>query len=303
MIVTADPLSFIPSLGPKDSAWMSVQLIASDIATSGFPTSYAVLDFNLPPHMTDYQFREYWKSLHAECKNLGIAIVGGHTGRFQGCDYTIIGAGTFLALGPEQRYLSSNMARVGDSLIVTKGAAISATGILSRVFPETVKRKYGDSFLRKAQDLFRRITTVEDALTLASLGVKDDGVSAMHDATEGGVLGAIYEMLVASNVGGYIEKEAVILADEAKSTCGLFSIDPFTSLSEGALVAAVRSDRAEQAIRLLSRRKIPASIVGKVQEPDRGIRLKRKSGEGPLRNPRIDPYWRVYWRAVRQGWK
>lgn len=303
MVVTTDPLSFIPSLGPKDSAWMSVHLLASDISTSGFPVSYAVLDFNLPPRMTDSQFGKYWKGLHTECKKLGIGIIGGHTGRFQGCDYSIIGGAAFLAFGPEERYLSSNMVHVGDSLLVTKGAAISASAILSRVFPQTVNREYGEPFLKKAQDLFYRITTVEDALTLASLGVREDGVSSMHDATEGGVFGAIYEMLTASNVGGQIQSEAIILSEEAEGMCRLFSIDPFISLSEGALVAAVRSDMAEEAVRLLMRRKIPASIVGRVVERDKGIRVKRRSGETPLRYPRVDPYWKAYWRAVQRGWK
>lgn len=303
MIVTTDPLSLIPSLGPEDSAWVSVHLLASDVVTSGFPASYALLDFNLPPHMGDSQFRVYWKSVHHECRNLGISIIGGHTGRFQGCDYTIIGAGTLFAFGSEERYLSSNMARVGDSLLVTKGAAISASAILSRVFPQTVEKEYGKSFLRKARDLFRRITTFEDGLTLASMGVRQEGVSAMHDATEGGVLGAVYEMLVASNVGGEIKEEAIILSDEAEGICRLFSIDPFISLGEGALVAAVRSDRAEEAISLLSKHKIPASIVGRIVERDEGIRVRKKSGEAPLRYPRVDPYWKAYSRAVQQGWK
>ncbi len=302
MIVTTDPLSVIPPLGLKDSAWLSIHLLASDITTSGFPPQYAILDLNLPPRMRDEELRIYWSTVHEECLRLGTMIVGGHTGRFQGCDYTIVGGGTLMAFGPEERYLSANMARLGDSLIVTKGAAIATTGILSRVFPNTVEREFGSSLLKSANGFFRKISTVKEALTLASLGVRGNGISAMHDATEGGVIGALYEMLVASDVGAEIEADAIPVSVEACQVSELFGIDPYVSLSEGTLVASITRERAEEALYRLRRLRITAAIVGRVVEKNHGMRIKQGRRKSTLRYPERDPYWEAYWRAVKKGW-
>src|SRR5579863_2176362 len=63
IVATTDPLSYIPELGPEDSAWLSVNLIASDLSTSGFKPQYIIVDFNLPPSMSGSLFEEYWNAL------------------------------------------------------------------------------------------------------------------------------------------------------------------------------------------------------------------------------------------------
>src|SRR5208337_2671895 len=147
MVATADPLSYIPALGARDSAWLSVNLIASDLTTSGFQPQYGVFDFNLPPKMTNTQFTNYWVSFHDECRKLGIAIIGGHTGRYQGCDYTIIGGGIMYAIG-----------NVGDEIILTKGAAIETTAVLARSFPKTVKRMLGSKLFNRARSYLSKVS-------------------------------------------------------------------------------------------------------------------------------------------------
>ena len=162
MILTSDPLSIIPALGLEDSAWLTVHLLASDLSTSGIPPMYAVLDFNLPPQITKEEFEIYWDAFHRECEKLGIAIVGGHTGKFFGIDYTIVGGGTFIAIGDIDKYLSSNMAKPGDRIVITKGSAIATTGILARVFPETIEKNFGSDFLKEAQSYFRKFSVVDN---------------------------------------------------------------------------------------------------------------------------------------------
>ena len=58
LISTSDPLSLIPSLGLRESAWLSVHLAASDLATSGFAPQYAQVVLNLPPTLQVKDFSE-----------------------------------------------------------------------------------------------------------------------------------------------------------------------------------------------------------------------------------------------------
>src|SRR6267378_6633802 len=111
MISSMDPISLIPEIGPEKSAKLSVHGVASDVATSGIRPRFAMFDLNLPPSLTDRTLQTYWGSIHQTCRTLGISIVGGHTGRFPGCDYTVIGGAVMWCFSPHDRYVSSAMAK------------------------------------------------------------------------------------------------------------------------------------------------------------------------------------------------
>ena len=303
LVVTSDPLSVIPVLGLQDSAWLSVHLLSSDISTCGFPPQFIMANFSLPPHMKDEEFEEYWDAFHRECDKLSIAILGGHTGRYAGCDYTIIGGGVMMTLAPEDRYLSSSMARSGDMVIMTKGVAIATTGILAKTFPRTVENAYGASFLKSAQSHFYQFSVVKDALTAASVGLRDNGVTAMHDVTEGGLLGAIYELAEASKVGIQIDLSNAIMTQEAKLICDLFDLDPYMTLSEGTLLITTKSEKAQEVLKALQSSGIKAKIIGKIMRKQHGRWIEKNGEHQRLRKPTTDPYWEAYWKARQKGWK
>ena len=303
LVVTSDPLSVIPVLGLQDSAWLSVHLLSSDISTCGFPPQFIMTNFGLPPHMKDEEFEEYWDAFHRECDKLSIAILGGHTGRYVGCDYTIIGGGVMMTLAPEDRYLSSSMARPGDSVIMTKGVAIATTGILAKTFPKTVENAYGSSFLKRARSYFYQFSVVKDALAAASVGLRDEGVTAMHDVTEGGLLGAIYELAEASKVGIEIDLSNAIITREAKLICDLFDLDPYMALSEGTLLITTKSEKSQEVLKTLQSSGIKAKIIGKIMDKRHGRWIEKNGEHQQLRKPTTDPYWEAYWKARQKGWK
>lgn len=299
VIASTDPVSLIPSLGPKESAWLSVHALASDVATSGVPPRYALFDLNLPPSLSDELLRGYWRSIHTTCQDLGISIIGGHTGRFQGCDYTIVGGSTMFAIGKQNSYVTSDMALAGDDLIATKSAAIEATSILARSFPRTVEKHLGRNILEKAQNLIRKVSVVEDALTASSVGLRQYGVTAMHDVTEGGILSATLEMANASRLGAVVESESIPIVNEVNEVCHLFRIDPSFALGQGSLIVASRPAHTQEVMKVLRRRGIPASIIGRLMK-QRMYEIRIKGKMRRLAYPREDPYWRAYWNGVRR---
>ncbi len=115
LIASTDPVSFIPELGARESAWLSVYATASDVATSGVPPKYAMFGLNLPPNLSDPVLRNYRTAIHESCRELGISIVGGHTGRFEGCDYTVVGGVTMFAIGDQSDYLPRRWLGMGTT--------------------------------------------------------------------------------------------------------------------------------------------------------------------------------------------
>ncbi len=302
LVTTTDPMSLIPSIGTRDSAWLSAHLIASDIATSGLTPSYGIFDFNLPPSMTDSVFTSYWRSFHRACKELGLAIIGGHTGRYAGCDYTIIGGGVMMALGMEGRFLTSEMGKVGDDLILTKGAAIETTAVLTRTYPRRVRRALGTRLFERAWQYLRLVSVVKDALTAASVGIHEEGVTAMHDATEGGVTTAALELATASNLGLRLDLERIEVSEETRQVCKLFRINPLTSLSEGSLLISCRPSATSRVVNKLSSKGLDAQPVGELVSRSKGYQSTGKHTTSHLDFPEIDPYWKAFQMASRKGW-
>jgi hydrogenase expression/formation protein HypE len=302
LVATSDPLSYIPSLGPSASAWLSVHLLASDLTTSGFSPQFGLFDFNLPPTLSDASFAKYWRSFHQEWKKLGLSIIGGHTGRYPGIDYTIVGGGVVMAIGPEDHYLTSNMARNGDKVVLTKGAAIETTAVLTRTFPQKVRKALGSTLFDKAWNYLYKVSTVADALAASSIGVRHRGVTAMHDATEGGVIAGLIELTTASRLGLMVDLEQIHVSEETQHLCELFRIDPLASLSEGSLIIASRPAKTEEVRAKLSSLGISSTIVGSMTSRFRGCKATTSKGTLNLGYPHVDPYWKAYSKAIVRGW-
>ena len=301
MAVTTDPVFVLPSLGWEQAAWFAVHILASDAATSGLPLRAMSVDLNLPAELPDHDLATLWQAYAGACEELGIAVVSGHTGRYAGCAWPMVGGATCLALGPEDSYITPMMARPGDRVVVTKGAAIEATALLAMSFPDRLRNQVGTDTLAAAQRLVRSMTVVPEARAAAAYGVRDAGVTAMHDATEGGVLGGLYEVAEASGVGLRINQSAIPIRPEVAAVCAAAGIDPYFAISEGTLVATVRPQHAEGLLAALAKANIAAADVGEVLTAGAARTMLDADGrEVPLTPPRLDPYWEAFARWSAQ---
>jgi len=213
-------------------------------------------------------------------------VVTGHTARYAGCNYPMVGGATMLGLGRRKELINPH-AKAGDEIIITKGPAIETTGLLSAYFPEFIQAKYGASFLKRAQNVFYQMSTVKDASIAASIG----GLTTMHDATECGVWGGLFEIAQHSRVGMCIDLDKIILQEEVRLVCSCFGIDPYKSISEGTLLATAKKGKAKLIVSALERSGIAASIVGQVTEQNKGMRVFRGNKSYELKHPRVDPFW------------
>jgi len=286
MVLSTDPFYLAKELGIEKAAWFAVHILASDVAVSGIRPRYFAVDLNLPPEMTEDELTRMWETVHGECKALGITVVTGHTARYAGCNYPMVGGATVFGVDKKSKLINPKV-NVGDAIIVSKGPAIETTGLMSAYFPKFLEEKYGPAFVKKAQDVYYQMSTVNDAMTAASV----KGVTAMHDATECGVFGGLFEMASHSNVGMNIYKEDIAIQDAVKKTCECFNIDPYVTISEGTLLATARKKSAKAVIKALEDEGIPASIAGEAVPAKNGINVISGGKKIKLEHPRIDPFW------------
>lgn len=299
LALTTDPVFIVPEYGWERAAWFAIHILLSDVVTSGLPPRWLAIDLNLPMSINEQQLETVWKTIHRECRRYGVSIITGHTARYDNCHWPMVGGATVIAEGGLNDWVSPRLARPGDAVIVTKGPAIEAAGIFAAMFPRRLEEKFGPEFARRAEKLFWQMSVVDDARTAVSVGVRARGITALHDATECGVWGGLYEMAQAGGFGVRVEKEKIPVMDCVPEICQLFGIDPYKSISEGTLIAMCRPHRAEAVVAALKRKRIPAAIVGEVTR--RGMVLVEDGREKRLEHPVVDPFWQAFYNALKES--
>jgi hydrogenase expression/formation protein HypE len=292
LVVTCDPVSLIPSVGIRNSAMMSVHLAASDYSTSGALPQFAVFAYNFPPEMRERDAAAFLRSVGDECRKLGVAVVGGHTGSYDGAAPTVIGACTMFGLSKRGNVVSPRMARPGDAVLMTKGAAIETTASLAWEHPDPIRAVGGSRLLRRARKYVELCTTVRDSAAAASVGLGREAVTSMHDATEGGVLGALLEMSRASGRAFVVDPKRILVTEEASAVCSAFGIDPLRSLSEGTLLITCAGRAARVVRAALASVGIECRPIGRV-ESGTGVWTVGPGGRRAVR-PGPDPYWSAF---------
>lgn len=303
MALTSDPLSLVPSLGLQESAWLSVHLMANDMATTGHAPMYGQFVLNLPSTFTKDDFRIYWEYMHKFCSEIKVAITGGHTGFIENQNSTIAGGGTFVTVAPKNKILLSKYAKSGNTILVTKSCAISSAAILAMSFPEAVKNKAGMEVYQLACESFYHTSSLQEALIAVGQNNEHFEITAMHDVTEGGVLGAIYELAVASGTGAIIYNDKIPVGEVQAKVCNVFNLDPRYCIGAGAMIIICEKETSDEVILRLAANNIPCVAVGELCDRINGISLLENEEKTGLDYSEQDPYWSAFFTATKKGWK
>lgn len=287
LALSTDPFFIVPEYGFSRAAWFGFHIIVCDVAVSGLMPKYLTIDLNLPPEISEKQLEELWETVHSEAKKYGISIITGHTARYSGCNYPMVGGATAIAVGNENDLRGPHKVKIGDQIVITKGPAIETTGLLAVSFAEMFKEAGGNEFQREAEDMFYQMSVLDDC----SIAREFSGVHVMHDATEYGIWGGLYEMAIAGDYGMRVEKELIPIQAVVRKTAEVFDFDPFCAISEGTLILMVDKKEVNDLISAFERADIISSVVGEVVSKDKGIKIMSEGIEKDLEQPKVDPYW------------
>lgn len=283
--MSTDPVFVMPALGWERAAWFAFHILLSDVAVSGIPPTHLSIDWNLPPEIDDEEFETVWETFDREAREFGVSVVTGHTARYAGCTYPMVGGATAIAVGSHEDLVRPDGATVGDRVLITKGPAIEATALLSIQFEELMAAERPASDVKAAQARFEDMSPIADALTAAAAGP----VTAMHDATECGVYGGLHEIAEASGVGLEVDREAIPIQPGVQAAAEFFDFEPWAAISEGTLLVTVDPAGVEPVLEALAAEDIPAAEIGQVTEGP-GVVVD----ETPIDHPGTDPFWATF---------
>jgi len=242
--------------------WLAVHIVANDVATRGAKPRWFLMSLFLPDRGEEELLAEIMFQVDAAAKELGMMVVGGHTETTPGLDRPIVGT-TAIGVAALSKIVATRGARAGDYLILTKAAGIEGTAILCTDFAsELEKRGVPRVVIERGARFVEKVSVVKEALALAERGL----TTAMHDPTEGGVLGGVAELAYASGTTVELWADKVPVLEETKLAAEAVGVDVLRLISSGALLAAVPSDKVDQALQAVKLAGAEAAVVGRVKE-------------------------------------
>ena len=276
--VTTDPITG----AGQDLGWYALLVGTNDLAAAGAEPVAVALTILLAPDRAAEDLARIMRDAGTAAASLGVEIAGGHSEVVAGLDRAIVVVTAFGRV-PRGRLIRSGGARHGDAVLLTKAAGIEGTAILADVRGAGLAGPLGEG-LARARAFRERLSVLPEARAAAAAGAH-----AMHDVTEGGVLGAVYEMAAASGLGVLLEADRVPVLPETEAICNALGADPLALIGSGALlVATPEPERTRGAIEAAG---VAATVIATLEPGAR--RLRRAGREGPLEPPVRDELWRV----------
>lgn len=283
LVASTDPITG----AGEGIGFYAVHVNANDVATFGARPKWFLVSLLLPEGADEGLLEEIMREIHGSAERLGVAIVGGHTEVTPGLKKPIV-VGTMLGEVEKGKLVTSNGAKAGDSIILTKWAGLEGTSIIASERGEELEKAFGWAFVERAASFIGMISVVEDALTANEIGVH-----AMHDPTEGGVANGLHEMADAAGLGFRVYGERIPIREETIKICEFYNLNPLALISSGALLMAAPQEKAGEVVKALEKKGINASVIGEfVKEP--GVRVIVENGEERLlERPESDELWKV----------
>jgi hydrogenase maturation factor len=275
LVAKTDPITF----ASDEIGWYAVHVNANDVACMGAAPHWFLATLLLPegrtrPTLVDAIFDQ----ITAACRELNVALVGGHTEITHGLDRPIV-IGCMLGEVAPDRLVRPDGARPGDVLLVTKGVAVEGTAIIAKERADRLSG-LGEGFLEQCRRFLHNpgISVVRDAGIATAVG----SIHAMHDPTEGGLATGLLELATAAKVGLEVEEDAIPILPETQALCAQLELDPLGLIASGALLLAAEPEDADAVLSALEAGGIAAACIGQVVEQEQGIMLRSATGTRPV---------------------
>ncbi len=279
LVVSGDPITGTT----KELADLAIHINANDLAASGTQAQYIMCTLLAPPETPDEEIVAIMDRLRSLSEETGLSIIGGHTERTPAVNQILLSL-TVMGFNEEEKVITGERAVAGDVLLLTKGAAIEGTAILVGERPEA----FTEEERELARGYFKRLSVVREGLIAAQ-----HAVHAMHDVTEGGVLGGLWEICEAAELGCEVSLEDETLLSELTRKVGeVFEIDPYRLISSGAMLMAVPPEGVDPLTEALQAQDIAVYKLGTLTS-GHSRRIRREGRMVLLNEPEADELYKV----------
>ena len=280
-VISSDPITGTV----EDIGKLAVQVTVNDLSAAGAEPIGILLTILLPEGTREIKLKQVMADVSAACTAANVQVMGGHTEVTKAVNQILLSV-TGVGKVKAGRLISTAGAKAGMDFVITKWIGLEGTSIIAKEQEERLKEKLPVSLIRDAKNFDQLLSVQAEAAVAVEHGVK-----AMHDITEGGVFGALWEMSEASGVGCEIDLKKIPIKQETVEICEQFGLNPYKLISSGSMLMA--TEDGVGLVQALQQQGIHAVIVGKAT--DSNDRVILNDGERRfLEPPKVDDLYNVH---------
>lgn len=280
-VISTDPITGTT----KDIGTLAVHVTANDLASNGAEPIGIMVTVLLPNPSSEKTLKNIMEQLQQACSAMNIQIMGGHTEVTDAVNQPVLSI-TGVGKAKKNQRITTKGAKPGQEIIVTKSIGIEGTYIMATEKEEELSTRYSKEFIEQAKEMKNQLSIVKEAMI-----AKEYKVTSMHDITEGGIFGALWEVGEASEVGMEIQLSKIPIKQETIEFCNYFDLNPYMLISSGSLL--IVADRGNDVVDALKAEGIEATIIGKiVEDKERVVILEEEKRF--LTPPKSDEVYKIW---------
>jgi hydrogenase maturation factor len=261
VVLSTDPIT-ASAVGQGRAA---IYAATNDVAASGATPQGVSVSLLLPTSFNEEELRDIVKDMETACEKCGVDIIGGHTEVTRAVKSPLVTV-TAVGTASKEALVDNRNLRPGMDIVVSKWVGLEGTAILAKEKTEELRTRFPQPFIDKAKVFDQMMSIIPEA----TVAVKS-GVRAMHDVSEGGIFGALWELAQCGDVGLEIDLKKIPIRQETIEICEFFDINPYKMMSGGSLLMATEDGNA--LVRELEKAGIFAAVIGKATESNDRVLL------------------------------
>lgn len=246
---------------------LAVHITANDLASSGAEPIGIMTTIILPDGTREIKLRRIMEEIETVCSKLKIEVMGGHTEISDAVNRPIINV-TGVGKVKKGKIVSTGGLKPGDEIVMTKWAGLEGTSIIAAEKEEKLLETLPRELVDVAKGFKEYLSVIPESKIAMEVGV-----SAMHDATEGGVFGALWELGEASGVGITAHLDKIPIKQETIEVCEVFKINPYMLISSGSMM--IGCEKGNLLVEKLEEAGINAAVIGRATEGNDRIVVSR----------------------------
>ena len=269
LVLKSDPITFATdSIGHY-----AVIINANDIATSGAVPRWFLSTLLFPYGITASEIWQVMDDLNSVCRQQSIVLCGGHTEITDAVSRPVIN-GMLIGTIIKRNLIDKRNIRPGDSILLTKAVAVEGTAIIAREFKKKLKGlDMPETEIEKCSGFLSNISILEEA----QIASRSEGISAMHDVTEGGLATALMELSVACHHRIRVDMDKIPVFPETKKICQMLNINPLGLIRSGSLLICCKKNFSENLITAIHEAGIDVTCIGEVLKEGQGVDAVKKA--------------------------
>ena len=280
LVMSTDPITGTA----KDIGKLAIQITANDLASAGAEPIGVMLTILLPDGTREIALKRIMEQMECACREAKMQILGGHTEVTAVVNQPVVNVAG-VAKAKKGSLISTAGARAGMDIVVSKWVGSEGTMIFAKEKEAELKEHFPADFVDTAIGFDRYLSVVPEAAVATQ-----SSVAAMHDVTEGGLFGALWEMAEASGVGLEIDLKKIPIRQETVEICEYFDVNPYGLISSGMMLMASADGNA--LVLALQEAGIPATVIGKATEGNDRV-IIRDEERRFLEPPKTDELYKV----------